>query len=440
MSDMQRSIRDGLLSGGEGPRLQKNTPAQYAGRQRQYFGDDSSRFIGEYARYASDFIEAEAQGLTGDDPAAWTPVRLRVADVIRPSASAMRRFDDYKMVLLERPRTDYIRPGTKFRMMGSVWLAINPANISSASANGIVQRCGAVWNYLDYYGNLCSEPLAIEKLLANANDQDAQQLALITKGYFNVKAQYNDATRQLRENSRMILGSGAYRVTGFSDFHSEFTGDYGAVRMLEFTLRYEEPNDSLDDMERHVAGGKTFSWEIAVTGAKQIAAGTSMQLSAVSRRCGEPVRDTAEHPVTYVWSSSNPAAAAVDEKGAVTALAAGEAVITATLKENPERSGTLLLTVSEAADGASIRFRTAPPAELRPMERVTLEAVYTEDGAETEAAVTWDAAGAENGSCTVETVGPRAEITCWHGSVTPLIVTVSCGGVSARAEIALLGL
>lgn len=440
MSDMQRSIRNGLLSGREGPRFQKNTPAQYAGRQRQYFGDDSSRFIGEYARYASDFISAEAQGLTGDDPAAWMPVRLRVADVIRPSASATRRFDDYKMVLLESPQADYIRPGTKFRMMGSVWLAVNPANISSASANGIVQRCGAVWNYLDYYGNLCSEPLAIEKLLANANDPDAQQLTLITKGYFNVKAQYNDATRQLRENSRMILGSGAYRVTGFSDFHSEFTGDYGAVRMLEFSLRYEEPNDSLDDMERHVAGGKTFSWEIAVTGPRRMTAGAAIQLSAASRRCGETVTATEAHPITYLWSSSNPAAAEVDEYGTVTARSAGEAAITAALKENPEISGTLLLTVDGVADGADIRFRTAPPAELRAMEYVTLEAVYTEDGMETGASVIWDAAGAEPGSFTMKASGNRTGISCWHGSVTPLTITASCGGVSARAEIALLGL
>lgn len=440
MSDIQRSIRDGLLSSGEGPRLQKNTPAQYAGRQHQYLGDDTSRFIGEYARYASNFITAEAQGLFGGDPAAWTTVRLRVADVIRPSASATRRFDDYKMVLLASPHADYIRPGTKFRMMGSTWLAVNPANLSSASANGIVQRCGAVWNYLDYYGNLCAEPLAIEKLLANANDPDAQQVALITKGYFNVKAQYNEATRQLRENSRMILGSGVYRVTGFSDFHSEFTGDYDAVRMLEFTLRYEEPNEAIDDMERHVAGGKTFSWEISVTGAEQIAAGGAIQLSAASRRCGETVTATEAHPITYLWSSSNPAAAEVDEHGAVTALSAGKAAITATLKENPEISGTLLLVVDGAADGADIRFRTATPAELRAMERVTLEAVYTEDGTEVEAAVAWDAAGAEKGSCTMEVSGNRAVISCWHGSVTPLTITASCGGVSTRAEIALLGL
>lgn len=439
MSDIQRNIRDGLLSGQEPPRLKKNTPAQYTDRQYQYFGDETSRFIGEYAKYASDYISAEAQGLNEGSPE-WTKVRLRVADVIRPSASATRRFDDYKMVLLDNPHVDYIQPGTKFRMMGSIWLAINPANISSSNANGIVQRCTASWNYLDYYGNLRSEPLAIEKLLANANDSDSQQIALITKGYFNAKAQYNAATKQLRENTRIILGSGAYRITGFSDFHSEFTGGYSTVRMLEFSLRYEEPNDVIDDMERHVAGGKTFSWEVSVSGTDRISAGNSVHCTASSHRCGELVTSTEEQPITYLWTSSNPEAAEVDEDGTVTAHAAGETVITATLKENPEIFGEMTLTVSEAAT-EDIFFRTAPPAEMRAMGGlVTLEAVCMRDGEEIQGAVSWYASGAEPGSYTMETDGNLATISCWSGSITPLTITASYGTASVHATIRMLGL
>ena len=53
---------------------------------------------------------------------------------------------------------------------------------------------------------------------------------------------YSDAQWQ-----KCKTGTGAYKVTGYSDFHTEFTGDYGSLRLLYFTIRYEEPNYSIDD-------------------------------------------------------------------------------------------------------------------------------------------------------------------------------------------------
>ena len=251
-------VRNAFIANGGLNPIMTNNPARYADRQRQYFDPETRRFIQETAKYASDFMAAQVQGLYSDDPSDWRTYRIRLTDVVRPSSAIQRNFDDYKQFLFESAKIEYVRPGTKIVTMGNTWLVTNPANISGASGSGICRRCNAVWNHLDENGNILSEPLIVENDRANANDSDAQASMLITKGYFNVICQYNKETAQIDTNTRMILGKGAYRVTGFSDFDMEFTGDYSTVRLLSFTVRYEEPNPVIDDMVNHVAGGKTF--------------------------------------------------------------------------------------------------------------------------------------------------------------------------------------
>ena len=253
-------IKNAVLIGGGVPAVKTNSPSQYADRQKQYFDAETRKFTQLKARYASDFVEAQVQGLNASDPWGWGTYRIRFADIVRPTAAIQRRFDDYKQYLFESPKIDYVHPGTKIVTMGSTWLVINPNNISGASGSGVARRCNAVWNYYDDSGELQSEPLIVENFRANANDSDAQESMYITKGYFNVTCQYNNATKQINTNTRMVLGSAAYRVTGYADFESEFTGDYNGVRLLYFTIRYEEPNDAIDDMENYVAGGLEDEW------------------------------------------------------------------------------------------------------------------------------------------------------------------------------------
>lgn len=262
MSGTSVFSKNAMLTNGVNPVI-TNTPSQYANRQRAYFDAESRLFIERRARYASDFFDAEVQGLDDGDPTAWGTYRIRFADVVRANAAIQRDFDDYKQYLFESRKIEYVRPGTKIVTMGNTWLVTNPNNISGASGSGICRRCNAVWNYYDKDGNVCSEPIVVENARANANDSDVQNSQLITKGYFNVTCQYNDMTRQIDTNTRLILGTGAYRVTGYSDFDMEFFGDYSTVRLLSFTVRYEEPNYAIDDMENHIAGGLAWLRENA---------------------------------------------------------------------------------------------------------------------------------------------------------------------------------
>lgn len=440
---LQENIKNGLISvPGFSAQIKKNTPEQYKDKRFPYFEAVSDSFVTQYAQYASDFVAAEVEVPDETGALYWKNTMVRFSNAVSQNAAITRRFDEYKNVLFADESIGYLPPGTKLRALGSVWLAINPDNLSSVSANGIFRHCNAVWNYLDYYGNVVSEPICVENARANANTPDSEYSMVVAAGYFNVICQYNENTAQIDDNTRMVFGSRSYMVSGFSDFQTEFTGDYSSVRMLHFAVRVEEKNRATDDMERHVAGGKDFNWAIAWTGATLLQAGEKTQMLAESVRNGVKVAHSELHPISYRWSSDNPEIATVDQSGTVTALQAGNATITATLEQNPEIQQQIYLTVIQQAQGNEVRFLTAVPDVLAAYQSVTLSAAVFTNGVQTEQTVTFTFSGppAQNGAWTAETDGNSVTIRCWRASDTPLVITASYDTVSAAETIRLEGI
>ena len=456
---IQKSLKNAMLTGNGLVSWHNNEPTQYAGKQRQYFSTETRTFTQMYAKYASDFVEAQIQGIDPADPFAYQTRMIRMADIVKPTAAIQRDFDDYKMILVADRDIEYLMPGAKIIALGNTWLVFNPMNMSGSDGAAVIRRCNAVWNHLDEYGNILSEPIIVENERASANDSDGRQRLLITKGYFNVKCQYNEQTRQLNTNSRMILGTGAYRVTGFSDFEQEFTGDYSTVRMLNFSVRYEEPNLETDDMVNHVADGKCFTWNISISGAASMSAGATAQLTATSYRCGEKVdaiqvvgktlyapsawsadnrqlttgeSDTSNGTqlvaantfVSYTWTSSTESVLTVNDEGIVTAVSAGEATIMATLTQNPAYSASMAITVTDTQDG--VFFTETVPESVNAYSSVTVAAAYYEDGEETQNAITWEVTGQDGVfSYTESEDGMSVDIVCYGYSPAPITVTAT---------------
>lgn len=437
-SGMAKSLRNAALISGIGiSQKPTNTPTQYADRQFQYFDAETRAFNFMKAKYSSDFVEALVEGIEPGKPYEWGTYRIRVANLVTMTASVQRNFDDYKKFLFESYNVEYVREGTKIVTMGNTWLVTNPDNTSGASGSGTMRRCNAVWNHLDYYGNVVSEPIIITNDRANANESDQQSSQLISKGYFNVICQYNPQTAQIDTNTRMILGTAAYRVTGYADFDTEFTGDYDSVRLLYFSVRYEEPNAVIDDMERHVAGGKAFSWNISISGNASLRAGQTAQMTALSVREGMSVDGSEEHPVGYVWSSSDENVLTVDDDGLVTAVSEGSAVVTAYLAQNPLYSADMTVEVTEAEDG--VFFTTTVPKTLAAFQTAEISAAYFEDGVETAETVGFEFSGADTSAYTAKTIGNSVLLTAFGYSAAPLTVTARCGAFETSAEIVLEG-
>ena len=437
---IEKNIASGLCAGGRISGSVKNTPAQYKNRERQYLSNPSVRFTEKISKYASNFVKARVQGLDPNDRERWTETRIRMADIAPDSASTLRKQDDYKIVLFADKRIEYVPEGSKIETMGSTWLVVNPTNISNDIGGGIIQRCRTVWNHLDWYGNLLSEPICAEKAILTANESDMQEYALITKGYVNIVCQCNAETRQLNTNSRIILGSGAYRITGFGDWSQEFTGDYDSVRLMEFTARYEPVNTEIDDMKRHVAGGKTFSWEIRIKGNPIIKSGATGQLEAVSIRMGKDADHDYDHPVSYIWESSDTNVADVGMDGSVLGVTEGTCTVTCTLEQNRSIREEYEITVVPAESGNEVTFLGNIPDKLRPYESVTIEAAYFENGAETDEAITFTCSGAEESAYTAKIDGNKISVTCWQSSAQAIKITAANGEIFAEARIRLEGI
>lgn len=416
-----------------------NRPAQYNDRRNPYFGDPTARFVQAYGKYASDYTACRVQGLDSDPNNfyEWSDQLIRLADARKKGNAIDRPIDNYKEVLFVDRRIEYVPEGAKLETMGSVWLVTNPANISSAVGGGIIRRCNATWNHLDWYGNVLKEPMVVENVKLNANANDFQETVLIMQGYFNIIIQRNGETENLDVNSRLILGRMAYQITGYADVAQEFTGDDDSCRLLRFTARMTEPDKEKDDLMNRVANAYPFTWEVNVSGKAVMNAGETAKFKASSLRNGEDADNDPEHPTGYLWESSDEGVCRVAADGVVTAVGNGVCTITAVLAQNKAQTGTYTVTVEEGVSG--VHWQTDPVEKLEAYGKTTLTAIYTENGAETGDTVEWIFAGAAEGSYTAEVEGSTATVYCWGGSVKPLTVTASCKGQSVSAEIALEG-
>lgn len=442
---IQDNIRASLLSGGgyaAGP--QKNTPPQYKDRQLQYLGEVTELFNAEYAKYASDYMTGTLEYFGPKGATIQTDVTFRFANVVRPTAAIQRYFDDYKSVLFDQLSMDYVQPGAKLTTNGSVWLSYNPDNISSVAPNSIFRRCNAVWNHLDYYGNVVSEPIVVEPERANASTPDAQNSQMISRGYYNVVCQYNDFTRQIDDNTRLVLGSKTYEVTGYGDFSMEFTGDYSSVRLLKFTIRVETKNRATDDMAKHVAGGLTFSWVPTINGpARRSLEQGSFVYEVKTMRNGIDIYGSVGQ-FSYDFEISDPEIAeltVIDGKSArITPLQNGTVTLTATLKQNDSIFTELEIEI-EPTDNCVRFVRGVPTAPMKPLQQAALTALmYDDTGALVPGAViTFTASGAQEGSYGMTVSGNIATVTCYGYSPTPLVITAESQGFTDTATIYLEG-
>lgn len=433
------SLKNISAMAGGGLRYATNAPAQYGDRQKQYYAAETAAFTEKIAPYSSDYFLAAVQGLVREDFYEWTDEYIRLADIVKQSTAITKQSDDFKSVLFASKHIDYVPRGAKIAAAGSVWLVTNPRNISGPVATAVVERCNAVWCHFDYYGNILKEPLVIASGAARASSNNSQEFVLLTEGYYTAKAQLNSQTSDLGQNSRLILGAKAYAVTGFTDFIQEFTGDDESSHMCEFTLRYEEPNEEIDDLENKVAGGKTFSWDISVEGERDIPAGSTVNFRAVSVRNGQTVIGTEQRPISYIWSSGDENIATVDAQGNVTAVSEGECDIICRLEQNPSKYAVKAVNVTAGEMGGQVRFTGYVPETLEAYQSAEISAAYFENGAITEEAVEWTFDGAAEGTYTAVRSGNTITVTCYGYSPSPLIISAAFGQYGAEKKITLLG-
>lgn len=438
MADMSATIKNGLAVGGIHPPISRNADGVYTGRQRPYFAMPQNRMAYLYGQYADNCYAAQMQGYDPDDFYTYYPVKIRCEDVSR-EATGTNLSDDVKGMVVYYPEgVNYVPIGAHVEFAKNTWLVTNPANVSAILTEAIIRRCNAVYRRLDWYGNVLECPFNIPKVTPRGAQDDYTKNMILADHYFQCAMQLNEVSAAITENTRLILGDSAYSVRGLDNFTQEFTGDFDNVHIIYFQIQREEKASVYDDMERKIADGLAFSWDINVTVGVSMREGQSQTAGASSVRDGVSVENTPENPISYIWSTSDPTVFTVDADGTVTAVGEGSAVLTCTLEQNPDIKETVEIAVS-AAEGSYVAFNGAVPDSLTEQESAVISASFYEDGTETAEPVSFSFSGpsADKFTADVDEDTNTVTITCWERSDIPLTMTATAGGKTATHSISL---
>ena len=435
----EKYIKNAVLSEPTIKTLPSNAPPQLDDLQYTYLADRAKIFTAERAQYACDYVKALVQGLTPDFYA-YTETYLRLCDIASMSAAGTKNEDDYKLILFTELGIDYFPIGAKVQTMGNTWICINPGNMSTALADALIARCNASYNSYDYYGNVITEPLVVEKMAMLGNDNEQGQNLVLMDGYFNVTCQLNEVTAQLGRNKRLILGTNAYHITGYTDFIQEFTGDRESVHLLKFTARLEEPTINDDITKNFIADGNVYTFEAKMSGASDVRVGQTTTLTPKFIKNGEEVASTAEHPVSWKFASSNESIATVDDDGNVTGTGEGSVTITAVLAQNPSVYATFEMNVADEGNNF-IAFSALSSKEIRQYTADVFTAFYYENGVKTNEPLDWAFWNAPKDDYTavVDDDGLSVNVYCISPSATPLVITATHGGHTASITVELVG-
>lgn len=403
------------------PGQQSNAPTG-TGEQKQYFSDATRREINKMAKYATDFFAAQVQGLNTENPEEQSWYEIRVADVFSSlGISSTSKQDDWKNVFFRSPAVDYVPMGTKFFFWNNVWLADNPSNIASVAGNALVRRCNTVWNSLDYYGNIVSEPFVIANIATKANANTDTEFMKLADSYSDCVMQANEWTlANLRENTRIVLGTGVYAVRGLANYIREYTNDATSVRLLHFSVSYQEPVET-DDMVNQVANGLAFSWEITADVPRNMTVGQTSTIVPASIRNGETPTET----VSYIWESLTPKIATVSRTGDVKSVSVGQAQIVCTLEQNANISTTFTINVESAE---AFGWASSVPTSLPQFTSVTL--ITTQNA-------TWTVTGGMQNAFDYTTTENSITLTCYYPVDIPVTVTATNGSETLTATIEL---
>ena len=213
-----------------------------------------------------------------------------------------------------------IKRGDLVNWDNEYWLIISEIGQKRYSYyKGIIQKC----NYnikFNFQGIIKQFPAIAD---SKVFDVETNQYLSVPAGKIVVTMQSNADSENIKINDRFIKMKNAWKVTGIDRTKN-------GLLILHCDL---DTIISSDDLENEIAnaGDYVYTLEITSGDSANIQEGNTLQLTTVVKLNGNIVTDKA-----ITFSCDNPSIASVDENGLVTAISAGECIITAYLADNPQ--------------------------------------------------------------------------------------------------------
>ena len=223
-----------------------------------------------------------------------------------------------------------IKRGDLVNWDGENWLIISEIGHKRYTYyKGIIQRC----NYnikFNFEGTIKQFPAIAD---SKVFDVETNQYLSVPAGKIVVTMQSNADSENIKINDRFIKMKNAWKVTGIDRTKN-------GLLILHCDLDTIIPSD---DLENEIANAGDYIYTLEITNGEtaNIQETSTLQLNVVVKLNGDVVTDK-----TVTFSCDNPSIASVDENGLVTAISAGDCIITASLAENPSVYDTITITVT----------------------------------------------------------------------------------------------
>ena len=457
MADITTMARTAMMLSGGRSAARSNRAQSDGSLQYQYFQNETVAYAQQMGAYASNVFKADCQGIDPNDFFKWRKIQLRSIRAAQAQTGSTMPGDWQRIYIINPANFTYLPQGAMLKYADNTWIVYKDKNIAAVHGSSIVRRCNAVVNVLDWYGNIVHIPISYAKMETLGNAPHTTENTITSKNYIACICQINEYTSAFSENTRILLGKTAYAMRGLDDFTREFTDDPDSCHLLSFTIERVEVQPH-DNVKLGVADYGGFSWDLSITWNNSMIKGSTQTVKVKSLRNGTDADGNAEHPVSYIFTSSDENVLTVDEDGHVTAVSEGTAEITVALAQNPSITKTVAVEVP-AAESEYVAFTTTLPKVLHEGEVILIGAAFFHDGIATNWPVEFTFSGTEKsaygfakyteggdamaGSSALsgELLSGFAEpdnvfaLTAYHATQKPLTVTIESQGHTASAEI-----
>lgn len=258
--------------------------------------------------------------------------------------------------------TTEIKRGDLINWDGENWLIISEIGHKRYTYyKGIIQRC----NYnvkFNFSGIIKQFPCIVD---SKVFDTETNQFFSVPAGKIVVTMQDSVDSENIALNQRFISMKNAWKVTGIDRTKNGLLMLWCDLDMI----------DSSDDLENEIANAGDYIYTLEITNGEtaSIQENNTLQLTTQVKLNG----NTVEKEVIY--SSDNSSIATVDSNGLITAIAAGECIITASLQDNPQVYDTIVITVT-AEEQHNYAVTISGNTSITKNYTATYTATFTDNG------------------------------------------------------------